>query len=215
MNVILLAAPGAGKGTQAELISLEYGLKHISTGDLLREAVLKNNDISNLIQTEMENGEFVDDDIIISLIRGELKDNKNGIIFDGFPRNVHQAILLDELFLENNEQIDYVINITLDKEILKKRIVGRLTCSKCKSIYNENFTEHAPKKKGICDKCGNELLRRKDDSILTFENRYQTYLDETEPLIDYYRKLNKLVEVDNSFSKFDAFNKIKEILKND
>lgn len=215
MNIILLAAPGAGKGTQADLISNEYGYKHISTGDLLREALSKKDDMATLIKTAMETGGLVSDDIILSLIEDAIKDKTEGIIFDGFPRNINQAKMLDELFIKNNEKIDYVINITVDKEILKKRIVGRVTCPKCKAIYNENYTEHNPKQIGLCDKCGSELTRRKDDSAETFESRYRTYLDETKPLINYYKNLNKLVEVDNASDKYTTFNKIKEILNND
>lgn len=213
MNIILLAAPGAGKGTQAEIISSKYNLNHISTGDLLRAELKKESELSTLIKDKISNGELVSDEIILELIKANIDDDCNGYIFDGFPRTIKQAEMLDELFNEQNKKIDHVINIIVDKETLKKRIVGRLTCPECKAIYNTYFVENKPEKDGICDKCGSTLTHRSDDSEETFENRYQTYLIETAPLIDYYKNVGNLVEMETGKDKYETFDKVKEILE--
>lgn len=213
MNVILLAAPGAGKGTLSDLISSKYSLFHISTGDLLREELSKGSDLSNLIKDKMAKGELISNDIILELLKSNMKSDNGNYIFDGFPRNIDQAIMLDELLASRNMEIDYVIHITVNSEMLKKRIIGRVSCPNCKTIYNENFESQKPKLEGICDKCSSKLVHRSDDSAETFDFRYQTYLEETAPLIDYYSKLGKLVEVSNDSSKEETFDSIKRILE--
>ncbi len=212
MNVILLAAPGAGKGTQADLITSNFDFRHLSTGDLLREALLKNDENSVKLKEVMESGKLVSDEIILEIIKNNVFENCN-YLFDGFPRTLNQAIMLDELFKQCGRRIDYVINIVVDKDILEKRIVGRVTCPNCKAIYNTYFDDMMPKKEGICDKCGSNLIHRSDDCLETFENRYQTYLDETSPLIDYYKKQGILVEVKSGNTKEETFIKVKKIIE--
>ncbi len=206
MNIILLAAPGAGKGTQSDLICSKYDFKHISTGDLLRDALVEENELSKQIKKDMEQGKLVSDEIIIKIIKEAVKDDRN-YLFDGFPRNLKQAMMLDDIL-----KIDYAINLKVPKEILEKRIVGRITCPKCKAIYNVNFEESKPKKNSICDNCGSELVKRDDDTLATFSNRYETYLNETKPLLDYYKDKEKLIEIDSA-SKEETFNQISSILE--
>lgn len=213
MNVILLAAPGAGKGTQADLITSNYDFKHLSTGDLLRAALLKNDENAIKLKEIMESGKLVSDEIILEIVKNNVADCDSNYLFDGFPRTINQAIMLDELFKESDKKIDYVINIVVDKEVLKKRIVGRTTCPDCKAIYNVNFNDMMPKQEGICDMCGSNLVHRSDDSLETFENRYQTYLEETLPLIDYYKKQGKLVEIESGNTKEETFLKIKSVIE--
>ena len=207
MNIILIAPPAAGKGTQSELICNKYNLTHISTGDLLREVTTKDNELSNQIKELMNKGELISDDIILNLITDKIKD-KDGFVFDGFPRNLKQAEALDELLSNLNKKIDYVIYLTIDKEIACERIAGRYVCSNCKSVYNLKSDSETK----ICQNCGQELTKRKDDNAETFNNRYDVYMNETFPIIDYYRNKNLLFEVDSSDEPNKVFADIEKIM---
>lgn len=207
MNIILLAPPAAGKGTQAELLKDKYNLNHISTGELFRNIVNSDSDLGKQIKDIMESGYLVSDDIVIEVVKNYLdtSDNKNYLL-DGFPRNTYQAEKLDEIL-----NIDYVILFNIDKSILADRISGRRLCKSCGAIYNVNIDPLKPKNDSICDKCGSELYQRKDD-IDSFENRYNVYLEETKPIIEYYKNKNILYEINADRSVEEIFTSIEDIL---
>lgn len=213
-SIIFIAPPAAGKGTQAKLVSQKYGIPHISTGDLLRETINSDSEQSKKIKAIILKGGLVDDAIILELIENRItsSDCNQGYILDGFPRNVNQAKLYDKLLEKLNKPLGLIILLELNKEIAKNRIVGRLSCKKCGSVYNEFLEETQPKKAGICDKCQTALSKRSDDNQETFEERYNTYLKETQPLIDYYEKTNKLYRINSGISKEYTFEKIESIL---
>ena len=214
MNIILIAAPAAGKGTESERLISEYKLTHISTGDLLRKAIKENNPLKEEIQECISNGKLVSDDIILKLIENRISndDCKKGYILDGFPRNIVQAEKYDEMLKKNNIDPGYVFVIDIEKEKAKERIVGRRTCPNCGRIYSTIFELAKPKEEGICDDCKVELTRRADDNEEAFEKRYQVYLDETAPLIEYYDQKGILYHIDGNTDKNHTHNQIKEIL---
>mgnify|MGYP004474255295 FL=1 len=214
MNIILLAPPAAGKGTQAELLTEEYNLNHISTGDLLREASQEQNEFGNKLKTIMESGNLVSDETVLEVLNRYLDKTDNfNLLLDGFPRNIYQAEKLDELLKSKGSKIDYVFLLNVDKDTLLYRITGRRLCKSCGAIYNVNIDPLKPKIDSICDKCGNSLIARKDDNKETFEIRYQEYEKQTKPLIDYYLHQNNLYEIDSSISKEDTFKQIKSIFE--
>ena len=214
MNIILLAPPAAGKGTQAELLTEEYKLNHISTGDLLREASQEQNEFGNKLKIIMESGNLVSDEIVLEVLNRYLDKTDNfNLLLDGFPRNIYQAEKLDELLKSKGSKIDYVFLLNVDKDTLLYRITGRRLCKSCGAIYNVNIDPLKPKIDSICDKCGNSLIARKDDNKETFEIRYQEYEKQTKPLIDYYLRQNNLYEIDSSISKEDTFKQIKSIFE--
>lgn len=214
MNIILLAPPAAGKGTQAELLTEEYKLNHISTGDLLREASQEQNEFGNKLKTIMESGNLVSDETVLKVLNRYLDKTDNfNLLLDGFPRNIYQAEKLDELLKSKGSKIDYVFLLNVDKDTLLYRITGRRLCKSCGAIYNVNIDPLKPKIDSICDKCGNSLIARKDDNKETFEIRYQEYEKQTKPLIDYYLHQNNLYEIDSSISKEDTFKQIKSIFE--
>lgn len=213
MNIILLAPPAAGKGTQAEILISIYGLNHISTGDLLRNASLEDSDFGRSLKQIMESGTLVNDDIVLEVFNQYLKTTTNmNLLLDGFPRNVYQAEKLDEILKGKNSQVDYVFLLDVPKEILLYRITGRRLCKSCGAIYNVNIDPLKPKIESTCDKCGGELFARKDDNSETFNIRYEEYLTQTSPLISYYKDKGKLYTIDSSVSKEDTFKQIEEIL---
>lgn len=209
MNIILIAPPAAGKGTQSELICNKYDMKHISTGDLIRTVINSNNENSIELKKTIEQGKLVSDEFVLSLIEEEIK-NGNNYIFDGFPRTVNQAKLFDKLLNELNKKIDYVIYLDVDKDIAKKRILGRLSCSKCGKVYNNQIEESMPKINGICNECNIELSKRNDDNEETFNKRFDTYINETKPLLDYYK--DRLYIIDSSLNKYEIFKQIENII---
>lgn len=208
-SLIFIAPPAAGKGTQAKMVSEAYDLAHISTGDLLREEVKNGN---TELQEIMESGKLVSDEIVLDLLTKKISSVENGYILDGFPRNVSQAISFDEMLTLMNQKIDYVIYLNLDKEIAKKRIVGRVSCPNCGNVYNTMIEGMEPNEENLCNSCHVSLVKRKDDNEETFEVRYNTYLEETEPLIKYYQDQNILYEIDSSLEKQEVFRRIKEII---
>lgn len=213
-SIIFIAPPAAGKGTQSKLVCEKYNIPHISTGDLLRNTINDDSEISKEIKEIMAKGNLVSDDIIINLLKVRLMqdDCQKGYILDGFPRNVNQAIMYDKLLEELKRNIGVVILLETDKEILKNRIIGRLSCKNCGSVYNELIEETKPKKLGFCDKCNLELSKRTDDNLETFEARYNTYLKETEPLINYYEKKGCLYRVNGGISTDYTFKEIESII---
>ncbi len=187
MKLIILGAPGSGKGTQANFITKEYKIPQISTGDLLRNAIKEKTDKGLQAQSYMNSGSLVPDDIVLELLkeRIEQSDCKKGFILDGYPRNLTQANQLEEIAL-----IDLVINIEVNYNILIERITGRRTCNGCGSIFHIKYNK--PLKEGICDKCSGILYQRDDDTEETVKKRIKTYENQTKPLIEYYRKKNLL-----------------------
>ena len=193
--IILLASPGAGKGTASDYIENKYGYKHISSGSLLRNEALVNKEIKSLI----DNGKFVSDELVMDVLKRNI--NSNNIILDGIPRNLNQAKLLDSLFKENNIDLDKVIFIDIDKEIAAKRVINRLTCDKCKRVYNKELIDSK-----VCMICGGNLITREDDTKEVFEKRYDTYLKETKPLVDYYK--DRLVKIYNNDTLDSLYNNL-------
>lgn len=197
MNLILLGPPGAGKGTQAAEIVRNYSLVQLSTGDMLRENVANNTDLGKKAKVIMESGGLVPDEIMVGMIRNRIQnpDCENGFILDGFPRTEQQAKALDELLLELGKKLNVVIEIRVNDEALLERIVGRFTCAKCGEGYNKSFKPL--KVEGFCDKCNSEeFVYRKDDNAQTVKSRLQSYHEQTEPLIPYYKEKGVLKVVD-------------------
>ncbi|MBR3161763.1 MAG: adenylate kinase [Bacilli bacterium] len=217
-NIIFIAPPAAGKGTQSKLVSAEYNIPHISTGDLLRDEINSGSELGNKIIDDMNSGVLVSNDIIIRLLRNRISevDCKNGYILDGFPRNVEQAKIYQDLLNELRINVGLVIYMDIDKELAMSRSLSRVICSSCGASYNNNVAELRPKLDGICDKCGHGLVVREDDNRETIYKRYDTYLAETQPLIDYYTEegILKEVKIESNDSAQDVFTKIKSIIDN-
>ena len=216
MKIIMLGAPGAGKGTQAKKIAEKYSVPHISTGDIFRANIKNNTELGQKAKTYMDKGELVPDELVVDLIMDRFKeaDCANGYVLDGFPRNYDQAVSLDELLLKHNMKINAVINLDVKEDILRKRIVGRLLCPNCNAIYNDQIENMNSKEKGVCDICHSVLIKRDDDNIDTFNNRYNTYIKETRPLIDYYERKNILYTVNSENSANNVFKSIENIIDN-
>jgi adenylate kinase len=194
--IVLLGPPGVGKGTQAKILSERSGLVHISSGDLFRENLKNQTELGKLAQTYMTKGELVPDDVTIAMIRERLSrpDCKAGAILDGFPRTPAQADALENMLHEFNGHVDVVPFITAEEDILVDRLSSRWTCRTGGHIFNEKF--NPPKERGRCDFDGSELYQRDDDKAETVKRRIDVYLDQTSPLISYYRDHDKLVEID-------------------
>lgn len=199
-SLIFIAPPAAGKGTQSEIISKKYNIPSISTGDLLRDARNQDNEIGRIIREKQDKGLLVDDEIVLNLLKNRLNESDcaNGYILDGFPRNTSQAIAYEKILNELNKELGIVILLEAPKELLMKRITGRTSCPKCKAVYNSLFDHMKPVKEGICNNCGTSLVRRSDDNEETFNQRFQTYIDKTEPLINYYKEKGNLYKVDST-----------------
>lgn len=208
MNIIFIAPPAAGKGTQSELLCNKYNMKHISAGDLLRDAINENTEESKKIEKNIEQGQLVSDEYIINLVKNKIVENDN-YIFDGVPRDIKQAKLLDELLNSLNRKIDFVIYLKIDKELAIKRILGRLSCPTCDKVYNDQIKELMPKVSNICDNCKSVLIKRIDDNIDSFNKRFDTYIKQTEPLLNYFK--DKLYEI-NSTDKYEIFKQIESIV---
>jgi adenylate kinase len=196
--IVLLGPPGAGKGTQAQIISKTLDLAHVSSGDIFRENLKNQTDLGNLAQTFMDRGALVPDDVTIAMIRERLgrPDCNNGALLDGFPRTPTQAKALDNMLSENNQKIDCVPYINVPGEVLVERLGGRWTCPKCGFVYHEKF--NPPINLGTCDKDQSELYQRVDDKADTVKKRIDVYWEQTSPLIEYYRKNGTLAEIDGT-----------------
>ncbi len=200
MYIIFLGAPGAGKGTQAVTVARKLNLMHISSGDLFREALNKETELGKKAKSYMEKGLLVPDDVTTQMVleRISAPDCANGVILDGFPRNLEQVKALDKALDRQNKAIDKTVYIKVSQAELVKRLSGRWICRNCQAVYN--IINSAPKVWGKCDKCGGELYQRADDTAETVKKRLKVYFDETAPLIDYYRQRGKLLEIDGEGS---------------
>ena len=213
-NIMFIAPPAAGKGTQAELVVEKYHIPHISTGDILREISKEDSEIGNYVKETLASGQLVKDDITYQLIEDRLAkdDCKNGYIIDGFPRNLDQANEYDKILKRLGYEVGNVIYINVDKKTLEKRITGRRICEDCGTIFNINDPKNSPKVESVCDNCGGKLYQRSDDNLEAFETRYSTYEEKTEPIIEHYRKQGVLVEVDGDDTVEAIFAKIDKII---
>jgi len=195
MILILLGAPGAGKGTQSEILSQKLQMPHVSSGDLLRENRKRGTELGKAAEGYMDRGELVPDDLIIEMIldRLSLPDATHGVLLDGFPRTLPQAAALDEALDRNGKRVNGALYINVPEDVLLDRLSGRLTCRNCGHVYHEKFAP--PKVPGVCDVCGGELYQREDDKRETALKRLSVYFDQTRPIIGYYRDAHKLNEV--------------------
>jgi len=193
--IILLGAPGAGKGTQAIMLAERLNLAQVASGDLFRKALQEQTELGKKAKLYMDKGQLVPDEITINMVLERLSapDVKAGAILDGFPRNTEQAKALDAALKKQSRAIDIVINIKVTEAEVIKRLSGRWICRNCQTPYHE--TDNPPKVKGVCDRCGGELYQRDDDKPETVKNRLKVYVQETAPLIDYYKQAGKLIEV--------------------
>lgn len=213
-DIILIAPPAAGKGTQAKLLSSKYRIPHISTGDLLRKAISDQTELGNMVKETMENGQLVSDDIVLQLLEKRITepDCQNGYILDGFPRTVNQAQSYLQLLEKLNRPLGDIIYLDASKEVIKTRIIGRLSCPACGAVYNDLVEDNKPKKFGTCDLCNGPLSKRSDDNEETFEKRYDAFMKETYPLLDYFRKIGHLFTVGSGISKERTFSEIEKII---
>ena len=214
-NIIFIAPPAAGKGTQSKLVSEEYNIPHISTGDLLREEVAKGSELGIKIKEDMEKGNLVSDEVITTLLKNRItsSDCKEGYILDGYPRNISQAKTYNSLLDELGYDKGVVIFFDIDRERALKRTLSRIICANCGSSYNLLVDELKPKKENICDRCGKELKTRSDDNEETFIHRFDTYINSTKELIDYYQELGLLhtIEVLDK-PAYEIFEEVKKVL---
>lgn len=196
MRTILLGPPGAGKGTQAETIVNEFSIPHISTGDIFRSNIKEGTTLGKKAKEYMDQGLLVPDELTIELVKDRLlqDDCKNGFLLDGFPRTIAQADALEDALKSMNQSLDCVINIVVSADLLIERAVGRRVCKDCGQTYHVKFNPSS--KEGICDKCGGELLQRKDDTEETVSKRISVYQEQTEPLIEYYTNKGIIVNID-------------------
>jgi len=196
MNIILIGPPGSGKGTQAKILEQRDGLKQLSSGDMLRDAVSEGTEVGQKAKSYMEAGELVPDDLVVEIVTDQIeKQGDKGFVLDGFPRNVHQAEVLDQMLEERGRRINRVLVIEVSDDRLVERVSGRFTCSNCGEGYHDTFKQ--PAVDGVCDKCGStEFTRRPDDNAETVRNRLEVYHDQTKPLIDYYEAQDKVQRID-------------------
>ncbi|MCQ2609264.1 MAG: adenylate kinase [Lachnospiraceae bacterium] len=213
MNIIMLGAPGAGKGTLSTRMEDMFSLPHIATGDIFRENIKNNTELGKLAKSYTEKGMLVPDEVTINMMSDRLKkdDCKNGFILDGFPRTINQADGLAKVLESEGKKIDLCLVVEASEEALIDRLTGRRVCSKCQEPYH--ITNLKPKKDGICDKCGGELIQRKDDTIEVIKDRLSVYHKETEPLIAYYEKQGVIKKV-NGFDPIEkSLDTIKGLIK--
>ncbi|HCO39696.1 MAG: adenylate kinase [Aquificota bacterium] len=210
MIVVFLGPPGSGKGTQAKRLSKEMGLLHISTGDLLREAVKNGTPLGKKAKEYMDKGELVPDEVVISLIE-EVMPKDGGFILDGFPRTVPQAIALEEMLKKYGRDVDKVVLFEISEEVVVDRLSGRLTCSVCGAVYHIRY--NPPKQEGICDLCGGKLIQREDDKEEVVRRRFKVYREQTAPLIEFYEKRHKLIRLDATKDVEEVHSRLLEVLK--
>ena len=212
MKIVLLGAPGAGKGTQAEVLSKRLNIPTISTGNIIREALKSGSDIGIKAKAFVDKGQLVPDEVVIGIVKERINrdDCKNGYILDGFPRTIYQAEALHNM----NIEIDKVVNIDVSDSLIYKRMLGRRICKDCGATYNVNTEERKPKINNVCDKCTGTLIQRTDDSKETVKERLDVYYSQTEPLVNYYKDKGKLLTIDGEKSLEEITDKILEEIRN-
>jgi adenylate kinase len=212
MKIVMLGAPGAGKGTQADKIAEKYGLPHISTGDIFRKNIKEGTELGKEAKSYMDAGKLVPDELTVRLLLDRVKndDCAKGYILDGYPRTIPQAEALDSELAKLGEKIDYAINVEVPDENIITRMSGRRACLKCGATYHLKYVP--PKKDGICDECGAELVIRDDDKPETVKNRLSVYHEQTQPLIEYFENKGVLHTVDGTIDVEDVFKAIEQIL---
>lgn len=208
--MVFLGPPGSGKGTQAKKLSQELGLMHISTGDLLREAVKNQTPLGLKAKEYMDRGELVPDNLMIALIE-EVMPKEGGFILDGFPRTVPQALALEEMLRSYKRDVDKVFLFDLSEEVVVERLSGRLTCSQCGAVYHRKY--NPPKQEGVCDLCGGKLIQREDDKEEVVRRRYRVYKEQTSPLVEFYQKRNRLIRLDASQNIQEVNKRLLEVLR--
>ena len=213
MKIVMLGAPGAGKGTQASMIAENFGIPHISTGDIFRANIKNGTELGKEAKAYMDKGELVPDELTVRLLldRVAKDDCKEGNVLDGFPRTIPQAEVLEKELEKTGDKIDKAVNVDVPDENIVRRMSGRRACLKCGATYH--IVHIPPKKEGICDVCGSELVLRDDDKEETVKNRLDVYHKQTSPLIDFYSKRNVLETVDGTKDSKEVFEDIKKILK--
>lgn len=215
MNLILLGAPGSGKGTQASLLSEKFKIPHISTGDILRAAIAANTDLGKRARGYMNKGELVPDKVVIGIIKDRLRqpDAAKGFLLDGFPRTVVQAEALDKELEELSKKIDAVIDIEVSEDEIIRRLTGRRVCADCQEVYHLFF--EPPENEDYCDVCGGRLVQRPDDRLETVKRRLKVYKEQTAPLIEYYGRKKLLRSVNGQQEVEDVFADIARVIKGD
>lgn len=205
LRAVLLGPPGAGKGTQAAKVIEKYNVPHISTGDIFRANIKEGTELGKKAQGYINEGKLVPDELVVDLVTDRLQqdDCKDGFLLDGFPRTILQAEQLDEFLSKNGQKLDIVLNFKVRKDVLVERISGRRVCKACGASFH--VVNVPPKKEGVCDRCGGELIQRKDDNRETVENRINVYESETAVLIGYYEKQGVLVDFDGEKSHEEVF----------
>ncbi|MDY6062801.1 MAG: adenylate kinase [Erysipelotrichaceae bacterium] len=213
MNILIMGAPGAGKGTMSEKIVDEYGIVHISTGDILRAAVKEESELGLKAKEYMDRGQLVPDQLVDNIILNRLNqdDMTEGFLMDGYPRTISQAESFEKILSKVGKHIDCVINLVIDEEMLADRITGRRVCPKCKAIYHINTKK--PTKVGICDECGDGLIQRKDDTLESLKIRLEAYHKQTQPIIEHYKKQGLIIDVDANNSASEVFKNIAKALE--
>ncbi len=213
MYIVMLGAPGAGKGTQADILCQELNLPHIASGDLLRQALEKKTELGLLAKSYMEEGKLGPDEIVIKMIleRINLSDCVSGCLFDGFPRTLKQAEALDRALTERGKSMDKAIYIRVPQEEIVRRLSGRWICRSCQTPYH--LISAPPKVQGKCDKCGGELYQRPDDKEETVRKRLKIFFAQTVPILDYYKEQDKLIEVNGTLGIQDVAKRINSALK--
>lgn len=209
-NIIFIAPPAAGKGTQSELLISKYGYEHISTGDLLRNEIKSGSDLGKELDSMMKSGSLISDEIVNRLLINALSNITKPFILDGYPRTISQALKLDEILASLNKSVDVVVYLDVEEELAMKRATGRLSCKSCNRIYHKYFSK--PRVEGICDDCGSSLISRADDTPDTFKVRYDTYMSNTKPLLDFYSNKNILVKIDANKEADETFSEIEKVI---
>ena len=213
MNLLIIGAPGTGKGTMSNLIIKDYEVAHVSTGDMLRAAISAQTEVGLLAKSYMDKGQLVPDETIHNVITEYFDNNKSksGFLFDGYPRTVKQAEDFDEILKSEGMILDKVICLSLDDEILKNRITGRRVCPDCKEIYH--ITNKPSKVEGTCDKCGGKLVQRSDDTLEALEKRLVAYYEQTRPVVDYYEAKNLVSYINADQTTEKVYEDIKKVLE--
>lgn len=213
MKIVMLGAPGAGKGTQAKKLAAKYGIPHISTGDIFRANIKNGTELGTKAKVFMDQGLLVPDELVVDLVVDRFKepDCVNGYVLDGFPRTIPQAIEFDEALLKKQDAIEYAIDVDVPDANIIRRMSGRRACTSCGATYH--LTTIPPKKEGICDICGSEIVLREDDKPETVEKRLAVYHELTQPLIDYYQSKGILKSVNGSRDADEIFEEITKIVE--